>query len=200
MPGKSNAVTRDEHELANGPGQQDPIAERLAELKKNVVGPWTELLAQIPKATDPSKIALVRDTTYANQFERKAGYDAFAAYLSADPALGPYLKAAQDADRAVGADRLPFAQVVDAVVQLASGDALKAAHVEDGGVERRAHGQCLAAYVKLSAPGRKYVKKQPFVEGITSVDVKKLLKGESPLVPLEAAPKTPAADGGPGDD
>ncbi|MCW5805808.1 MAG: hypothetical protein KIT31_25785 [Deltaproteobacteria bacterium] len=191
---KTNAAIRDGHEGANDAAKADPNAERLALLKQNVVGPWSTLLAQIPAASDPKKVTHVRNTAYELLFERKPGYDAFAAYLSADPALAPYLKAAQEADAAVNPDRAQLAHIIDAVVQLGANAAAK-----DDGLLQRAHGQCLAAYVKMSGPGRQYVRKQAFVQSIASPEVKSLLLGESKLAPLEIAPKQAGADAA-GDD
>lgn len=166
------------------PAPAAQVADKLAELRKTVVSPWAELADAVPHAPDPTKIGNLRQQVYRLRYEKKPGYDAFAAYLGVDPAMASYAKAAKDADDAIGDDRPVLQAIFDAIVQLS---AQRLTTAKAPAAMQAVHGQCLAHYARLSVPGRHYLKDLPQVTSIPEVEVRTLLQGGSKLAPLAAA-------------
>ena len=187
---------------ARAPGTtsaQDPAApqaaDHLADLKSHVVAPWLALVEAIPLAADATKVAQVRDTVYSLLLNKTQGFEAFDAYLMGDAVLDPYKQAAEASATAVGSDGdlkttiVAFATAENARAPAApttGGNAVASANTQ------RLHTECLTSYLKLPSAGRHYLRDQPYVTGLADADLKKILRGETTLAPIDAAPVAPA--------
>lgn len=185
---KTNASTREPHAqtAAKTDPKQQQVADRLAELKTHVIAPWTELVDKVLVSPTPELLKQIRGSAYKNLFEKKDGYDAFAAYLSADPAMAPFLAAAKEAEQSVAADRPLVNDIEQGLAQLAT---YRSGGSKDREMLSQIHGQCMSAYARLSSAGRYYVKDRDSVNAVAEPEIKTLLQGKSALVPLDPVAK-----------
>ncbi|HEY4178666.1 MAG TPA: hypothetical protein VGM90_17590 [Kofleriaceae bacterium] len=178
--------------VAPAPTVQPPAstehADQVRELRGHIPPQWSPALQLVPAAGAPPAsaaiIAQIKSLTYRLLFDRTAGYEAFAAYLGADPSFLPYKRATDPLADNVQHDREPMAQVMAVCALMASGFS-----VQDG------HSQALAAYVRLTFAGRHYVRDLAQVNSLADTPVKHLLHGDSALVPLDPPESTAAATG-----
>ncbi|HEY4058718.1 MAG TPA: hypothetical protein VGM39_19025, partial [Kofleriaceae bacterium] len=176
--------------VAPAPTVQPPAttehADQLRELRGHVPPLWSPALQLVPQAGAPAAsatvIAQIKTLTYHLLFDRVPGYEAFAAYLAADPSFAAYKRATDPLGDNVQRDREPLAQVLGVCALMASGFS-----VQDG------HSQALAAYVRLTSPGRHYVRDLAQVNSLADTPVKRLLHGDSALVPLDPPEASTAA-------